>query len=81
MAFNLYDNYCVVEDVNSALALNKIEPVYGLSKPDHTQAMGTSTALDSSGTNTTQTKASSSLNKKFINLGMLVFHTSLCITS
>jgi len=63
-----------VEDVNSALSLNKIEPVYGLSRPEHIQALSGSTDLTQvapiPSTGPTSSSAKQSQAKKLVNLGI-----------
>lgn len=66
--------YLSVEDVNSALSLNKIEPVYGLSRPEHIQALSGSTDLTQvapvSSVGPTSSSAKQSQAKKLVNLGI-----------
>jgi hypothetical protein len=58
-----------VEDVNSALAMNKIEPVYGLSKSESAQLLSAPPA-DNAASQQQSKPAASSSNKKLVNLGM-----------
>jgi hypothetical protein len=67
-------------DINAALALNKIEPVYGLSKPEHSQVLSSSGDGAATAATGNATKSASALNKKYVNLGEQQFwlHFGVC---
>ena len=66
-----------VDDINSALSMNKLEPVYGLSRSEHVHIF-TTPPTEADGAEK-PAAAKSAGNKKMINLGK-VAHRNECIT-